>query len=185
MYIALRVSGPKVSEHFMRNVDCPIQNDSYTYVTAMKLNNWDAVTSETGDKKMLKTGNVYFRFMSPPCIADPRNARWEHQCRYSDVGINFSTCVNWTFTPAGLGANIWTSDTRQQFTWSHCYDMSLHSNCSLPCRCHFKDNVWTPAMPNLTAGLAGLTTNGQLTMILYIMWLYFPSQSYVSIFLPI
>ena len=26
------------------------------------------------------------------------------------------------------------------------------SNCSLPSRCHFKDNVWTPVMPSFTAG---------------------------------
>ena len=28
----------------------------------------------------------------------------------------------------------------------------FNSNCSLPCRCHFKDNVWTPVMPNLATG---------------------------------
>ena len=28
----------------------------------------------------------------------------------------------------------------------------FNSNCSLPCRCHFNDNVWMPVMPNLTAG---------------------------------
>ena len=28
----------------------------------------------------------------------------------------------------------------------------FNSNCSLPCRCHFKDRVWTPAIPSLTAG---------------------------------
>ena len=60
------------------------------------------------------------------------------------------------------------------------------TNCSLPCQCHFKDNVWTPVMSNLTIlALAGVTTNGQLAMILYIMWLYFTSQSYVSMFLTL
>ena len=33
---------------------CLIQNDSYTYVTAVKLNNWDALTSETEVKNRLK-----------------------------------------------------------------------------------------------------------------------------------
>ena len=54
---------------FVRNVDRLIQNDSNTYVTIMKLNNWDALTSETEVKKTLKTRSVYFQLISPPCIA--------------------------------------------------------------------------------------------------------------------
>ena len=56
MYIALRVSGPKISDRFVRHLDCLIQNDSYvyTYVTAMKLNNWDVLTSEKEVETRLK-----------------------------------------------------------------------------------------------------------------------------------
>ena len=39
--------------------------------------------------------------------------------------------------------------------------------------------------PTWLLALAGSTTNGQLAMILYIMWLYFTSQSYVSMFLSL
>ena len=42
----------------------------------------------------------------------------------------------------------------------------FNSNCSLPCQCHLRNKVWTPAIPNLIAGpIAGVTTNGQLAMI--------------------
>ena len=80
-----------------------------------------------------------------------------------------STVVYWTWMPA---YDTTIKESRHQtpaVVWW------VKRNSSLPCRWHFKDNVWTPAMPNLTAGLK---TNGQRTMKLYIMWRYVISQSW-------
>ena len=57
-----------------------MQNYSYTCVTAIKLNNWNALTSETEVKNRLK----HAKFTNN---GDPRNASWEHQCGYSDYDI--------------------------------------------------------------------------------------------------
>ena len=98
MCIALRVSGAKVSERFVRNVDCLKQNDSYTYVTAMKLNNWDALPSETWVKHRLEHAIFTFDSFHLPASMISRNARWEHQCRYSDKVILGLSMVSKTLT---------------------------------------------------------------------------------------
>ena len=59
-----------------------------------------------------------------------------------------------------------TSDTRHQFTRSHCYDMSL--TVTAPCHAGVTSNTVSERQPCGLLALAGLTTIGQLAMILYI-----------------
>ena len=61
-----------------------------------------------------------------------------------------------------------TSDTREQFTWSHCYDMSLAVTAPCQAGVTSKTMCERQSCPASLQALAGLTTNGQLPMILYI-----------------
>ena len=76
-------------------------------------------------------------------------------------------------------------DTREQFTWTHCYDMSLTVTVPCPAGVTSKTTCERQPCPTWLLALAGLTTNGQLVTILYITWFYFTSQSYVSMFLSL
>ena len=108
-----------------------------------------------------------------------------HQC--NNVGINSSTSVNWALTPAGLDANIWHCHQRLQTPESSLPGVTVmtwvHRTCSLPCQCHLRDKVWSPAMPNLTAGPSWGNNQWTACYDSYIMWLYFIANQIYNLML--
>ena len=58
------------------------------------------------------------------------------------------------------------SETRHQFTWSHCDDMSLTATAPCQAGVTSKTMCERQSCPASLLALAGLTTNGQLAMIL-------------------